>query len=179
MMYTWWISTMRAILGCGTWYGNEDDCMRSIYGWSGNHWVTGVVFIWRLVDERQGLYLCWTTYTQGINILVIVENGSVQSGLIGQKINSVYTCIHKFRRPPARKGPSPLSIWYISTFSIRIANGNLYGIDCRIQVNTFFYRSVTQEGLLLVEGDFIQRDEIKVSQKKNRSIISIHSTGTS
>lgn len=74
-MYTFFIDTMREVFGCGTWYGNEDDCMRSIYGWSGKDGVEDVGFIWRWVGEWMGLYLGTPTYTQGINILVIVENG--------------------------------------------------------------------------------------------------------
>lgn len=76
-MYTWWISTMRAILGCGTTGENGMVGVRGIYGWSGKDGVEDVGFIWRWVGEWMGLYLGTPTYTQGINILVIVENGSV------------------------------------------------------------------------------------------------------
>lgn len=61
-----------------------------------------------------------------------------------EKIISVYTCIHKFRRPPARKGPSPLSIWYISIFSIRPPGDTFGQVKCLVRVNTFLRIRIIQ-----------------------------------
>lgn len=64
-------------MGCGTTGENGVVGVRGIYAWSGKHGVEGAMFIGMTVGCTMGLYLGTPTYTQGINILVIVENGSV------------------------------------------------------------------------------------------------------